>query len=638
MYNPTENYSLISSGDEYLFKEGSHYRMYEFMGSRVVEKDGRSGVYFCVWAPNAKYVSVIGDFNYWDNSTHPLFLRQDASGIWEGFIAGVKEGDSYKYFINSVHNAYEAEKADPFAFHAETPKKTASKVWGLKYDWNDSGWMQNRKNKNARNAPVSIYEVHLGSWRRKPEEGNRFLTYREIAELLPAYCVEMGFTHVEFLPVMEHPFYASWGYQTTGYFAPTSRYGTPQDFMFLIDKLHQAGIGVFLDWVPSHFPTDLHGLAFFDGTHLYEHADSRLGFHPDWKSAIFNYGRNEVKNFLISSALFWLDKYHADGIRVDGVASMLYLDYSRKDGEWLTNKYGGKENIEAIEFLKRFNHVVYENYGDSVTIAEESTSWSLVSHPTYLGGLGFGAKWNMGWMNDTLSYFKTDPLYRSCVHNKLTFSFLYAFSENFVLPFSHDEVTQGKGSLIGKMPGDEWQRFANLRLLTGYMYAHPGKKLLFMGSEFGQVREWNHDESLEWHVLQFWQHLGMLEWMKNLNKTYKEEACLFENDYSWDGFEWIEPNDAANSVLIFLRKAPSTKEQILCAFNLTPVPRHNYRVGVGLKGRWDEILNSDAEKYFGSNVGNMGFKNTDDISAHGRPYSLDISIPPLAAVYFKYKG
>lgn len=636
MNNHVQGFSLLTKDDIHLFREGSHFRLYEKMGAKIISKDSVNGVYFCVWAPNAKSVSVIGDFNFWDKNAHSLFARSDGSGIWEGFIPGMKQGDTYKYFIRSNFNNYCVEKADPYAFHAETPEKTGSKVWGLDYEWNDSAWMRSRKEKSSVKAPVSIYEVHLGSWRRKPQENNRWLSYRETAAELADYCVEMGFTHVEFLPVMEHPFGASWGYQTLGYFAPTSRFGTPQDFMFLIDTLHRAGIAVILDWVPSHFPTDLHGLSFFDGTYLYEHADRRLGFHPDWKSAIFNYGRNEVKNFLISSALFWLDKYHIDGIRVDAVASMLYLDYSRREGQWLPNKYGGKENIEAIEFLKRFNHVVYENYDGVQTYAEESTSWPMVSKPTYLGGLGFGYKWNMGWMNDVLSYIKVDPVFRKYHHNKLTFSFLYAFSENFVLPFSHDEVTQGKGSLVGKMPGDEWQRFANLRLLIAYMYAHPGKKLLFMGSEFGQVREWSHEESLQWHVLQYYPHSGMQKWVKDLNRAYKENPPFFESDSGWEGFEWIDANDSDNSVLSFIRKSPSSQETVLCVFNFTPVPRHNYKVGVDRKGVWEEILNSDGIEYFGSGLGNMGFKETIDWGSHARPYSLDITIPPLGAVFFRY--
>jgi len=637
MDNKVQGFSLLTKDDTYLFREGSHFRLYEKMGSKIIVKDGVSGAYFCVWAPNAKTVSVIGDFNFWDKGSHHLIMRGDGSGIWEGFIPGLKQGDTYKYFIVSNFNNYSVEKADPYAFHAETPSKTGSKLWDLSYQWQDSDWMKSRKQKSLTNAPVSIYEVHLGSWRRKPEENNRFLSYRESADALAEYCKDMGFTHVELLPVMEYPFDPSWGYQTTGYFAPTSRFGSPQDFMYFVDTLHKAGIAVILDWVPSHFPQDQHGIYYFDGTHLYEHADRRQGFHPDWKSAIFNYGRNEVKNFLISSALFWLDKYHIDGIRVDAVASMLYLDYSRKDGQWVANKYGGKENIDAIEFLKRFNYVVYENYDGAQTYAEESTSWPMVSKPTYLGGLGFGYKWNMGWMNDVLSYIKTDSVFRKFKHNKLTFSFLYAFSENFVLPFSHDEVTQGKGSLVGKMPGDEWQRFANLRLLTAYMYSHPGKKLLFMGSEFGQVGEWNFNTSLEWHVLQFAPHAGMQKWIKDLNKTYKETPAFFENDNSWEGFHWISADDTENSVLSFTRMSKTTGETVLCLLNFTPVPRYNYRIGVPQKGRWEEILNSDAQVYFGSGVGNFGFKDTDDINSHGLPCSLEVSLPPLGAVFFKYK-
>ncbi len=638
MENQVRPFSLFSQDDIYLFKEGSHFQLYNLLGSHPVNYEGKDGFYFAVWAPNAKFVSVIGDFNYWDKFSHPLVPRGDSSGIWEGFIPFLRQGDIYKYYIISNYNDYSVEKSDPYAFHCETPQKTGSKLWDISYTWNDKDWLTTRYKKNSQKAPLSIYEVHLGSWKRKPEENNRMLSYRELAPLLRDYCTEMNFTHVEFLPVMEHPFYPSWGYQTTGYFAPTSRYGTPQDFMYLIDTLHQAGIGVILDWVPSHFPTDQHGLSFFDGTYLYEHSDVKQGFHPDWKSSIFNYGRNEVKEFLISSALFWFDKYHIDGIRVDGVASMLYLDYSRKQGEWIPNKYGGKENIDAIEFLKRLNHVIYENHNDVQTFAEESTAWPMVSKPTYLGGLGFGFKWNMGWMNDTLRYFKTDPLYRKYKQNDLTFSLLYAFTEQFVLPFSHDEVTQGKGSLIGKMPGDEWQRFANLRLLVGYMYAHPGKKLLFMGAEFGQVREWTHETSLEWHVLQFWQHAGMQKWVKDVNKIYKQEAALFEDDNSWNGFEWIDCNDTDNTVISFIRKSPSKDETIVCVCNFNPVPKYNYRVGVSKKGYWREILNSDSEIYFGSNIGNLGGVNTYDYSTHSRPYTIEISLPPLAIVYFKYEG
>ncbi|HXG31138.1 MAG TPA: 1,4-alpha-glucan branching protein GlgB, partial [Thermodesulfobacteriota bacterium] len=501
--------SLITDHDVYLFKEGSHFRLYNKLGSHTMTVDGMRGTYFAVWAPNAERVSVIGDFNDWESESHPLSVRWDGSGIWEGFIPGIEKGTLYKYHIVSRYNDYRVDKGDPFAFYWETPPKTASIVWDLHYEWSDGDWMRRRHEYNSLKAPFSIYEVHLGSWRRVPEEGNRFLTYREMAHHLADYVKDMGFTHVEFLPVMEHPFYGSWGYQIVGYFAPTSRYGTPQDFMYLVDYLHQNGIGVILDWVPSHFPSDEHGLVYFDGTCLYEHLDRRRGFHPEWNSYIFNHGRNEVRAFLISNALFWLDKYHVDGLRVDAVASMLYLDYARKEGEWIPNVYGGRENLEAVSFIKRFNEAVYGEFPDVQTIAEESTAWPMVSRPVYIGGLGFGMKWNMGWMHDTLKYFSTDPIYRKYNHNHLTFSIWYAFSENFVLPLSHDEVVYGKGSLIGKMPGDEWQRNANLRALLGYMYGHPGKKLLFMGGEFGQWREWVHEESLEWHVLEYGFHRGV---------------------------------------------------------------------------------------------------------------------------------
>ena len=636
MDNKVQAFSLLTKDDIHLFREGSHFRLYEKMGSKLISKDGVEGAYFCVWAPNAKSVSVIGDFNFWDKQSHPLFARGEGSGVWEGFIPGLKQGDSYKYFIVSNINNYSVEKADPYAFHAETPKKTASKLWKLDYAWNDSSWMSSRKAKSSTNAPISIYEMHLGSWRRKPEDNDRWLSYRETADALAEYCKDMGFTHVELMPVMEYPFDPSWGYQTLGYFAPSSRFGTPQDFMYFVDKLHQSGVAVILDWVPSHFPFDEHGLAHFDGTCLYEHADKRQGFHPDWKSAIFNYGRNEVKDFLISSALFWLDKYHIDGLRVDGVASMLYLDYSRKAGEWLPNKYGGKENLEAIEFIKRFNHVVYENYDGVQTYAEESTSWPMVSKPTYLGGLGFGYKWNMGWMNDVLSYMRVDPLFRKYHHGKLTFSFLYAFSENFVLPFSHDEVANGKGSLLSKLPGDNWRKFANLRLMLSYMYAHPGKKLLFMGGEMGQHKEWDFDRSLDWHLLAYPAHSGVKKIVRDLNRMYKDNPAFFENDYSWEVFQWIDANDSDNSIISFVRKAPKSKETVLCIFNFTPVPRQNYKVGVDYKGRWTEILNSDAKDYFGSGAGNLGFKDAKDYGSHGRRYSLEVFLPPLAAVFFKY--
>ena len=632
------NVSLLTDHDIYLFKEGNHFKLYDKLGSRLMTVDGKQGTLFSVWAPNADKVSVIGDFNDWDKKSHPLSVRWDGSGIWEGFIPSIGHGTVYKYYIVSRYNNYKVEKSDPFAFHCETPPKTASIVWEMSHKWDDSEWMEKRRLSNALNAPISIYEIHLGSWRRVPEEGNRYLTYREIAHYLADYVKEMAFTHVEFLPVMEHPFYGSWGYQTTGHFAPTSRYGTPQDFMYLVDYLHQNGIGVILDWVPSHFPDDVHGLVYFDGTHLYEHADPQKGYHPDWKSYIFNYGRNEVRNFLISSALFWLEKYHIDGFRVDAVASMLYLDYGRKEGEWIPNKYGGKENIEAIDFLKRFNEMVYTNHPDVQTIAEESTAWPMVSRPSYVGGLGFGMKWNMGWMHDTLDYFSTDPVFRKYHHNQLTFSIWYAFSENFVLPLSHDEVVHGKGALFGKMSGDEWQKYANLRLLYGYMYGHPGKKLLFMGVEFAQWKEWNHDESLEWHVLQDAFHQGVQRWVRDLNHLYKAEPALYELDFSIEGFEWIDFHNWEQSIISFMRKGRSSDEPVLVICNLTPVPRYNYRVGVPKGGFWKEVLNSDAKIYSGSGHGNSGGLETSPVPAHGKYHSLSITLPPLGILFFKHAG
>ncbi len=629
--NVSYDVSLLSDYDIYLFKEGNHFRLHEKLGSHTVE----DGTYFAVWAPNAQRVTVIGDFNNWDRTTHPLRQRDDGSGIWEGFIPGVKKGDLYKYHILSRYRGHCQDKGDPFAFLWEVPPRSASIVWDTEYDWKDSEWMEQRRHKNSLHSPISIYEVHLGSWRRVPEEGGRYLTYREIAPYLAEYVKKMGFTHVEFLPLMEHPFYGSWGYQITGYFAPTSRYGTPQDLMYLIDTLHQNGIGVIFDWVPSHFPDDGHGLVFFDGTHLYEHEDPRKGYHPEWKSRIFNYGRNEVRSFLISSALFWFEKYHIDGMRVDGVASMLYLDYSRDDGEWIPNRYGGRENLEAVEFIKRLNETIYRNFGDVQTIAEESTAWPMVSRPTYTGGLGFGMKWNMGWMHDTLKYFSKDPIYRKYHHNLLTFSLWYAFSENFVLPLSHDEVVHGKGSLIGKMPGDEWQRFANLRLLAGYLYGHPGKKLLFMGGEFGQVREWCHEESLEWHVLRFNYHRGMQRWIRDLNNLYRSEPSLYELDFHISGFEWIDFHDWERSIISFLRKGRKKEDVLLFVFNFTPVVRKDYRIGVPDSGRWIEVLNSDALEYGGSGAGNMGGCTADSIPFHGRPYSLNLTLPPLSVVVFR---
>jgi 1,4-alpha-glucan branching enzyme len=625
---------LLTEQDLYLFNQGRHYRAYEKLGSHLTSVDGQSGAYFSVWAPNAHGVTVIGSFNDWNKDSHPLYAQEN-SGIWEGFIPGVPKGSVYKYHIVSRHNGFVVDKADPFGFLHEKPPRTASLVWDLDYQWSDHEWMQNREGRNSLHAPISIYEVHLGSWMRVPEEQNRPLTYRETASRLADYVQRMQFTHVEFLPVMEHPFYGSWGYQTTGYFAPTARYGTPQDFMYLVDYLHQRGIGVILDWVPSHFPADEHGLAYFDGTHLFEHSDSRQGFHPDWKTLIFNYGRDEVRTFLLSSAMFWLDKYHADGLRVDAVASMLYLDYSRKPGEWLPNKYGGRENLEAIEFLRQFNIVVYKEYPGVQTFAEESTSWPMVSRPSYLGGLGFGLKWDMGWMHDTLQYFAHNPIHRKFHHNQLTFRMLYGFTENFVLPLSHDEVVYGKGSLIGKMPGDEWQRFANLRLLFAYMFAQPGKKLLFMGDEFGQVREWAHDTSLEWDVLQYPVHYGMQNWVEQVNRLYRSEPALHDYDTDPKGFEWIDCNDNAASTISLLRKSRSPKQDVVVVCNFTPVPRLEYRLGVPAGGYWRELLNSDGKEYGGSGMGNAGGVMAEELPVHGRPYSLNLILPPLAALFLK---
>ena len=632
---PTRSdFSLLSAQDLYLFNEGRHYRVYDKLGAHPASVGDESGVVFSVWAPNADEVSVIGTFNDWNPSAHPLYPREN-SGIWEGFIPGATKGSLYKYHIRSQHQGHVAEKADPFGFRHERPPRTASVVWDLDYEWSDREWIEKRKNKNSHHAPISIYEVHLGSWRRVPEEHNRPLTYRELARQLAEYVERMGFTHVELLPIMEHPFYGSWGYQTTGYFAPTARYGTPQDFMYLVDYLHQHGIGVILDWVPSHFPSDAHGLAYFDGTHLFEHADARQGVHPDWKTYIFNYGRNEVRSFLLASAMFWLDHYHVDGLRVDAVASMLYLDYSRKPGEWLPNQYGGRENLDAIEFLRQFNQEVYREYPDAETFAEESTAWPMVSRPVYLGGLGFGFKWDMGWMHDTLEYFRQDPIYRRYHHDKLTFRMLYGFTENFVLPLSHDEVVHGKGSLLGKMNGDEWQKFANLRLLFGYMYAQPGKKLLFMGDEFGQVREWSHDASLEWHVLQYPSHRGIQMWVEQLNRLYREQPALHELDNDPAGFEWIDCSDNAWSTISLLRKGSSSSQQVIVVCNFTPIPRVGYRIGAPKGGLWKELLNSDAKEYGGSGMGNLGEVRAELIPAHGRPYSLNLTLPPLAALYLK---
>lgn len=628
--------TLLTEQDLYLFNEGSHFRLYDRLGAHLMTAGSVAGTYFAVWAPSGEQVSVIGDFNGWHRTSHLLFPKGQ-SGIWEGFVPGVGKGALYKYHIVSRHNGYRADKVDPLAFHNEVPPKTASVVWELDYRWQDQEWMTKRRSRNALEAPISIYEVHLGSWRRVPGEGNRSLTYREIAPQLAEYVAQMGFTHVEFLPVMEHPFYGSWGYQATGYFAPTSRYGTPQDFMYLIDCLHRHGIGVILDWVPSHFPTDEHGLGHFDGTHLYEHADPRQGLHSEWDSFIFNYGRHEIRSFLISSALFWLDRYHADGLRVDAVASMLYLDYARREGDWIPNQYGGRENLEALPFLRRLNEEAYRSHPEIQTIAEESTAWPMVSRPTDLGGLGFGLKWDMGWMHDMLEYMGLDPVHRKYHHNKLTFRMLYAFHENFVLSLSHDEVVHGKRSLLDKMPGDTWQKFANLRLLLGYMYAQSGKKLLFMGGEFGQWREWAHDESLEWHLLEDTAHKGIQRWVEDLNRLYRNEAALYEMDCQPGGFEWIDCNDAQASVVSFIRKSGSADEVVLVVCNFTPIPRYHYTVGAPCGRFWQEILNGDAKEYGGSGMGNMGGVEGSQVPFHGRPYSLDLTLPPLSALFFKSK-
>ncbi len=626
--------SPISEYDVHLFKEGKHFHLYKKLGSHLVDSKGIKGVYFALWAPNAREVSVVGDFNNWFKSANEMIPRQDESGIWEVFIPEAKKGSIYKYFIRS-NSGYEAEKGDPFAFTWEIPPNTASVVWDLENTWSDGDWMEKRKKNSGTEKPVSAYELHVGSWKRVPEDGNRSLTYREMAHELPVYLNELGFTHVEFMPVMEHPFFGSWGYQVTGYFAPSSRFGTPQDFMHLINALHQAGIGVILDWVPSHFPSDLHGLHYYDGTFLFEHEDPQKGFHPDWKSYIFNYGRNEVRAFLISNALFWLDKFHADGLRVDAVASMLYLDYSRKDGEWQPNEFGGNENLEAISFLKEFNEVVYDEFPDTITIAEESTAWPMVSKPTYMGGLGFGMKWMMGWMHDTLEYFQKDPIHRKHHQNTITFSTNYAFTENFMLPLSHDEVVYGKKAMLSKMPGDRWNQFANLRTLYSYMFAHPGTKLIFMGGEFGQNSEWDHDSSVEWHLTNEDSHKGIQRTISALNKLYKTEPALYEKSFKPEGFEWIDFKDADSSVISFLRKGLDTKDNVLVVCNLTPIPRENYRVGIPEAGKWHEIFNSDSKDFGGSNVGNMEFVNSEATPTHDKAYSVSLTLPPMGVIYLK---
>lgn len=627
-----QTHSLLSEFDGELFKSGKHFKLYEVLGSHLIEKEGKKGTQFAVWAPNANKVQLIGDFNFWNGEGYELYPRWDGSGIWEGFVEGIEKGTVYKYKIHSNNNGQILEKGDPFAMHWEVPPKTASIVWEIDYKWKDSKWLKNRNQHNDLNKPYSVYEVHLGSWKRN-EDGTS-LSYRQLAKDLVKYTKEMGYTHIEFLPVMEHPFFGSWGYQCTGYFAPSSRYGTPEDFFHMIDAFHKAEIGVILDWVPSHFPSDAHGLFNFDGTHLYEHADPRQGYHPDWNSYIFNYGRNEIRAFLISSAMFWLDVCHADGLRVDAVASMLYLDYSRKEGEWIPNQYGGRENLEALGFLKELNETVYGNLEGVQTIAEESTAWPGVSRPTYLGGLGFGMKWMMGWMHDTLEYFKKDPYHRQHHHNDITFSLNYAFSENFMLPLSHDEVVHGKGPLIDRMPGDEWQRFANLRLLYGYMYAHPGVNLVFMGGEIGQTTEWKHDYSLDWHLLDFAPHKGIQALTKELNNIYKSEPALYENSFTAEGFEWIELNDHKNSVLSFIRKGKDPKDDIIVVCNFTPVVRENYQIGVN-EGVWKEVFNSDDTLYWGSGIGNKENLKAAKKPMHGRNMSLKLTVPPLAIIMLK---
>ena len=629
-----EVYSRFTDFDISLFKAGKHYKLYEKFGAHVVEYKGVTGTYFSVWAPNAQYISVIGNFNGWNRGSHPLYVRWDGSGIWEGFIPDVGDGETYKYYIKSSTGA-DLEKSDPFALRWEVAPHTASIVADTYYEWNDKEWMSTRHAHNGLNRPYSVYEMHFGSWARNVESPDEFLTYTQMAGKLVPYLKEMGFTHVEFMPIMEHPYYPSWGYQISGFFAASSRYGTPKELMYLIEEIHNAGIGVILDWVPSHFPGDAHALYNFDGTHLYEHEDMRKGFHPDWKSYIFNYGRNEVRAFLISNALFWLDRYHADGLRVDAVASMLYLDYSRKHGEWEPNIYGGNENLEAVSFLKEFNEAVYSNFPDTQTIAEESTSFSGVSRPVYTGGLGFGMKWMMGWMHDTIKYFSQDPIHRKYHHNQLTFSLIYAFTENFMLPFSHDEVVYGKGSMLEKMPGDEWQRFANLRLLYSYMFTHPGTKLLFMGSEFGQGTEWNFQKSLDWYVLEYPNHQGIKETVKALNDLYRNEPALYEKAFDASGFDWIDGGNANDSILIYGRKGIETDNDLVIVLNMTPMPHHNFRVGVPSNGAWAEIFNSDDKRFWGSGVSNGKPLNSEGVHWHGRDNSINITAPPLAALVFK---
>ena len=627
-------HSLFTEFDVSLFISGKHFRLYEKMGAHILSLDKVEGTYFAVWAPNAQAVGVVGDFNEWNKEAHPLNKRLDDSGIWEGFIPQVGHGTVYKYGIKG-YDGLEFEKGDPYANKWEHPPQTASIVWNSEYVWKDKSWLNKRPKLNALDQPISVYELHLGSWQRDPSEPGRVLTYKEISNTLVPYVLEMGFTHVEFMPIMEYPYYPSWGYQITGYYAASSRHGTPQELMYLIELLHKNNIAVILDWVPSHFPGDAHGLYKFDGTHLYEHADMKKGFHPDWKSYIFNYDRNEVRSFLISNALYWLEKFHADGLRVDAVASMLYFNFSRKGSEAATNQYGGSENLGAIEFLKDLNETIYLNYKGVQTIAEESSTYTGVTHSIKNNGLGFGMKWMMGWMNDTLKYFKNDPITRSHFHHQLTFSITYAFSERFMLPFSHDEVVHGKSSMIYKMPGDEWQKFANLRVLYAYMFTQPGTKLLFMGNEFAQNGEWNFTRSLDWDLLQYDSHAGMQKTVKALNGLYRSEPSLYQNNFSFDSYEWINADDAQQSIYIYLRKSAKLKDTLVVVLNLTPVYRENYRLGLPFKSKWKELFNTDAEEFFGSGKVNDSLVKSEEIEANGRENSMVINIPPLASVIFK---
>lgn len=626
--------SLLTDFDVYLVKSGKHYRLHDKLGSHKSTLNNQEGVQFAVWAPNAHYIAVVGDFNDWNPTSHALIKRSDDTGIWEGFIAGLNPGIRYKYYIHGA-NGWHMYKGDPFARLWECPPDTASIIWQSGFKWTDSTWMKNRHKVNSLESPMSIYEVHLGSWKKPAEKELSFYTYKELSKLLVPYVKEMGFTHVEIMPLMEHPYYPSWGYQVHGYYAPTARYGDPDGLKFLINKFHRAGVGVIMDWVPSHFPADIHGLYRFDGTALYEHEDPRKGFHPEWSSYIFNYGRHEVRSFLISNAIYWIDEFHLDGLRVDAIASMLFLDYARKEGEWIPNEFGGNENLDAIQFLKDLNTEVYRAFPDVQMIAEDSTAYPKVSKPVYDGGLGFGLKWMMGWMNDTLKYFKLDPIHRRYHHEQITFSIVYAWSENFVLPLSHDEVVHGKASLLLKMPGDDWQKFAHLRLLFGYMYTHPGAKLLFMGAEIAQLREWSHARSLDWNLLQHFSHQGIQKWIRQLNQTYRQEIPLFELSYSPDGFEWMVVGEFNLSILAWIRYGKDAQKAILAIHNMTPVPRDHYRIGVPVKSQWKLILNSDEKSYWGSGYPIIEELSSEPIPSNGRAHSILANLPPLATLIYK---